>query len=136
MNSLPRKLSKNFWSSEFRCKDGTDIPLRLVKRYIELAEALEVLRAHFGGKRITITSGYRSPKHNRKVGGAKRSQHLRSACDFKIEGVSTRRVYEVCKSLIRQGKLPAGGVGLYRSWVHLDNRGVNKRWKSKQMRKR
>ena len=38
---------------------------------------------------ITVTSGYRSPYLNEKIGGSKRSQHcLGEAADFEILGVS------------------------------------------------
>ncbi|WP_448826708.1 D-Ala-D-Ala carboxypeptidase family metallohydrolase [Capnocytophaga bilenii] len=56
-----------------------------------LAQQLEVLRAALGNKPIIITSGYRTPAHNKKVGGADNSQHLTaSAADIVVKGVPPR----------------------------------------------
>jgi hypothetical protein len=44
----------------------------------ELLEALEVLRRNVG-KPLMLRSGWRDPDHNRKVGGASRSQHTYGA---------------------------------------------------------
>ena len=67
----------------------------------ELAAFLERVRTQFGGKPITITSGYRPPAVNRQVGGASGSEHLYSqaregAVDFRIEGVDMRAVEKWC----------------------------------------
>jgi len=51
------------------------MPLEVLQNIKELANNLQVLRNHLG-KSISINSGYRSPSHNKKIGGAKASQHL------------------------------------------------------------
>ena len=49
---------------------------------------LEPVRAHFG-KPVVVSSGYRSPKVNRAIGGSATSQHMSGqAADFEIPGVS------------------------------------------------
>ena len=68
------KLTKNFSLKEFRCKDGTDVPDEYMDNVQELADNLQVLRDHLGMS-IRVISGYRSPKYNRKIDGARRSQH-------------------------------------------------------------
>lgn len=46
---------------------------------------LQALREAFGGP-ITVTSGYRCPDHNRAVGGAKGSQHVKgNAADIRAD---------------------------------------------------
>lgn len=57
-----------------------------------LCQFIERARAHFGGRPVIITSGYRPPKINAQVGGASRSEHLFSApdtgaVDWYIDGV-------------------------------------------------
>jgi peptidoglycan hydrolase-like protein with peptidoglycan-binding domain len=63
------RLSPNFLARELRSKgDGTCWPHR------DLLHALERLRAHVG-KPLAVVSGWRDVAHNRRVGGARTSQH-------------------------------------------------------------
>jgi uncharacterized protein YcbK (DUF882 family) len=81
------------------------------------------------GKSITITSGYRSPQHNKKIGGAKDSQHVKGmAADIKVTGMTPKEVALVIEGLIESGKIKQGGIGIYSSWVHYDIRGIKARW--------
>jgi uncharacterized protein YcbK (DUF882 family) len=122
------KLTKNFSLEEFKCKDGSDIPNNALSNIIELAKNLQVLRDALG-KSITITSGYRSQKHNAKIGGAKNSQHVKgTASDIKVKGMTAKEVALVIEELIESGKMKEGGIGIYPTWVHYDIRGVKKRW--------
>jgi len=58
---------------------------------------LEPLRERVG-RPIMITSGYRSPKLNRAIGGSPRSQHCRGeAADIVIPGMSP---LDVCHALV------------------------------------
>ena len=61
------KLEENFSLSEFRCKDGTDVPEELRENVILLCHNLQILRDHIE-KPIRVISGYRSPKYNRRIG--------------------------------------------------------------------
>jgi uncharacterized protein YcbK (DUF882 family) len=125
------KLEENFSLSEFRCKDGTDVPEELMDNVRFLAKNLQVLRDHIG-KPIRIISGYRSPKYNRRIGGARRSQHmLAKAADIKISGMTPAEVKTTIVQLIKEGKIKKGGIGLYRTFTHYDTRGWNARWRGK-----
>ena len=127
-NDGAKQLSPAFRVREFRCRDGTDTIL------IDegLVVLLQCIREHFG-KPVTITSGYRTPAHNAKVGGAKSSQHLLGrAADIRVEGVSVEDVAAYAESLMPDW----GGVGRYpvkagrtTGWVHVDTRADKARWR-------
>ena len=123
------KLTKDFSLSEFACKDGTLVPEAYFQNVKELAENLQALRDYYG-KAVRITgSGYRTPKHNKKVGGAEHSQHLTaSAADINVEGEKPSDVYRTIENLIKEGKMKQGGLGLYENFVHYDIRGRRARW--------
>ena len=93
------KISDHFKLSEMSCKDGSD----KVMYSTDLMNKLEQLRA-YGGFTITINSGYRSPAHNKKVGGATNSQHTKgTAADIVVKKngktVSGKLICCLCQSL-------------------------------------
>ena len=113
------KLSPHFRVGEFAAYDDDMV---LVSE--ELVCALEKIRSHFGGRNLIIHSGYRSPEHNKVVGGKPRSKHLYGlAADFHVEGVSPYEVFKYCDKMFWNS-----GVGEYRSFTHLDMRGHHARW--------
>ena len=122
------KLSKNFTLSEFASHDGAPTPPDVLTNLQELAANLQVLRDYLGTP-IIINSGYRSPAHNKAVGGAQFSQHvLGKAADISCNKYTPEQVHAAILHLIKSGKLKSGGVGIYDSWVHYDTRGTNARW--------
>ena len=124
------RLEKNFILSEFKCKDGSDVPDSMLDNVKLLAKNLQVLRDEIG-KPIRVISGYRSPKYNRKIGGARKSQHMTAkAADIKIKGMTPAEVKSTIVRLIKEGKMMSGGIGLYRTFTHYDVRGFNARWGS------
>jgi uncharacterized protein YcbK (DUF882 family) len=123
------QLSKNFKKSEFKCRDGTHVPDELMENLEELVENLQIIRDHIGVP-MRIISGYRSPKYNRRIGGARKSQHMKAkAADIVVKTIKPVKMREIIIDLIKEGKIKKGGVGLYRSFVHYDTRGRNARWK-------
>ena len=97
------KLTPHFTLGEFALSDParrfTD--QHQVDTAIELAKFLEKVRTAFGGKRVTITSGYRNPRINASVGGASRSEHLYDApgvgaVDWYVDGEDIYKVQEWC----------------------------------------
>lgn len=68
---------------------------------LELCLFLEQVRSHFKGNPVIITSGYRPPSINRKIGGAEHSEHLYKpgcgAVDFSIANVSVAAVQRFCE---------------------------------------
>jgi len=124
-------LSKNFKKSEFKCRDGSRVPDELMDNVRELVENLQIIRDHIG-KPVHVISGYRSPKYNRKIGGARKSQHMKAkAADIIVKGLSANELHKIVSNLIKEGKIKKGGLGLYKNFVHYDVRGWNARWKGK-----
>lgn len=82
-----------------------------------IAEKVKGIQSAFGGA-LTISSGYRDPKHNKKVGGAKNSAHMRkNAVDVKFNG----GIPETLKLIKVASQMGIGGIGVYRPGsVHLD----------------
>ena len=115
------KLSQNFRVREFACADGTD-PIFIDS---ELVDILQKIRTHFG-KPVTISSAYRTPDHNKAVGGTSYSQHMYGkAADIKVSGVSPKKVASYAESLLSN----KGGVGVYSTFTHIDVRDTCSRWK-------
>lgn len=115
-----KKLSTNFRVKEFACTDGSD-PIFIDT---ELVTVLQKIRSHFG-KAVTITSAYRTPTKNKAVGGTTYSQHLYGrAADIKVSGVSPQKVAAYAETLLKN----KGGIGVYKTFVHIDVRTNESRW--------
>jgi uncharacterized protein YcbK (DUF882 family) len=125
---MDQRLSKNFTLDEFASKDGTETPPDVLENLRELAKNLQVLRDELG-KPIKINSGYRSPAHNKKIGGVRNSQHVKGkAADIVVTGLTPTQLAAVIFKLIEQKKMRQGGVGIYPNFVHYDTRGTKARW--------
>lgn len=113
------QLSENFNASEFACKHCGEIVVDL-----KLVAILQAIRTHFG-KPVTITSPYRCATHNKAVGGATGSYHLKGrAADIIVAGVAPAEVAKYAESI---GVL---GIGLYSSFTHVDTRTTKSFWYS------
>lgn len=112
--------------------DGNE-DMRCVVKNARLMRAMEKIRGHYG-RAIIVESGYRSPAYNRKVRGAKHSQHMKcGAVDIRVPGVSKDALRKYARSLSE-----VGGVGVYVSdMVHIDTGPVRSwDWRVKKKRKR
>jgi uncharacterized protein YcbK (DUF882 family) len=81
---------------------------------------LDKLATNLGLPGFTIQSGYRSPSYNKRVGGAKKSQHMRrDAVDVAYPSYvkTDEDRYAFARSLYQQGFT---GIGIYDGWVHAD----------------
>lgn len=118
-------LSANFKASEFSCKGSGCCSTVMIDE--QLVVYLQKIRDHFG-KSITITSGYRCPTHNSRVGGATGSRHSKGqAADIVVQGVAPREVAKYAESI------GIKGIGLYETakdghFVHIDTRDYKSFW--------
>lgn len=121
-------MTKNFNKSEFDSKCGADMPENVYLNIVKLANQLQYLREQIG-KPIKINSGYRSPEHNKKIGGVSNSQHLLGkAADIRVSGIEPEVVRQHILDAIDNGEMLQGGVGIYDTFVHYDIRGKKARW--------
>lgn len=64
-----------------------------------------------------ITSGYRTPKHNEKVGGVPSSSHTKGhACD--IYAPTSRQKFLIINSLLQAG---FNRIGVAKNFIHVDD---------------
>ena len=121
------KLTNNFNLNEFN-KHNFPLTETILRNIQELAKNLQVLRDEVK-KPIKITSGFRDPSFNKKIGGATQSRHITGqAADLKIEGYTPKQVASIIEKLIAAGKMKQGGLGIYSTWIHYDVRGTAARW--------
>lgn len=116
------QLSAHFRVREFACRDGSDAVLVAPR----LVMVLETIRAHFGAP-VTITSGYRTPQYNTKVGGVAHSQHCYgTAADIVVTGQTPAAVAAYARQLMPDW----GGVGIYakKGFTHIDVRETKADW--------
>lgn len=119
------KLSANFNSSEFDCKGGGCCSETIINP--QLVKYLQQIREHFKAP-ITITSAYRCPTHNSRVGGAPGSRHSKGdAADIVVKGVAPREVAKYAESI------GIKGIGLYETsadghFTHIDTRTSKSFW--------
>tara|TARA_Y100000310_G_scaffold304962_2_gene344644 strand:- start:575 stop:997 length:423 start_codon:yes stop_codon:yes gene_type:complete len=104
---------KEFWCAKARLVQVSALTLHHL-------EKLETLRNQYG-KPLIVTSGYRSPSHNKAVGGAPDSMHLKFATDIHASGV-----HDAAGTLDQLAALAEGlgfsGIGRYNTFLHLDCR--------------
>lgn len=100
-------------------KNGSRIPAdrEIEGNIIRLAAKLEDVRDWLGCK-ITITSGYRPPKVNASVGGARWSKHLTGEAADIIPDCGLQKAYQILDAKWQHGL----GNGVHRGFVHLDSR--------------
>jgi uncharacterized protein YcbK (DUF882 family) len=105
------QVSKNFQDHELWCKCCRQLPKP------ELIAKLQELRDAYG-KPMVITSGYRCPNQNKKVGGAPNSKHVSGeAVDIACTDAAER--YKLLRLAFTLG---FGGIAYSKSFVHFDIR--------------
>lgn len=124
------KLTKHFTLSEFtrsqtasrRGIDNAPGPDEIAALKLLCAKVLEPIREHFD-RPVIVTSGYRSPALNRRIGGSRTSQHcFGQAADFTVPGVSNIELCRWAQRNLNYDQLiyEFGENG----WVHASYRGA------------
>lgn len=109
--------------SDERIQDAITRKPKHLQNIFQMACHMEFVRAFLGHKPVTVTSWYRDPVSNRKVGGASRSYHLFGrAVDFTVSGLSPGEVQR------RLNPVWFGGLGYGHTFTHLDQRAMQARW--------
>lgn len=114
-------LTKHFRVREFACQDGSD-PVFVAR---ELPVVCEYIRMRCGTG-INVNSAYRTPAHNKKVGGVTDSQHLYgTAADLKKPtGITPAKMASFAREIMPNW----GGVGIYDWGIHVDVRDEKADW--------
>lgn len=128
MSARRTRLSPNFKLSEFdQHAPHVAVPTYMYRPLQKLCtELLEPLRKRYGP--VHILSGYRTRAHNDDVGGARHSFHLYAdrrtapAADIVCERGTPAEWFHF---LDDRG---AGGLGIYTTHVHVDQRVARARW--------
>ena len=122
LNSINNlKVARYFKLSEFACPCCNLVMLhpKLLGKLVELRNALE--------RPVYISSGYRCPRHNQKIGGVVNSYHrIGLAADIKVEDINLIELLEICENI------DFTGIGFYekKNFLHLDVRPTKRtRWR-------
>jgi len=112
------QLSEHFNLREFDCHcnrcEITLVDPKLVEKLEELRELVE--------RKIHVNSSYRCKRHNKRVGGSSRSQHLTGkAADIFVKFVKPKDLADLSEDLFN-------GLGRYKGFTHVDIRDKLSRW--------
>lgn len=118
------RLTKHFTLEEFtRSKTAEKLGIKncpnksAIMNLEYTAKQLEKIRDYIK-KPIIITSGFRSPKLNKAVGGVKNSYHLKGrAADIQSE--NTTKLYTICKTLNTIGIIKYKELIQYETFIHI-----------------
>lgn len=115
-----KHLSLHFTEGELACRCCGR--LLIISQLVSKLEALRQLV----GKPVFVNSGYRCPAHNRAVGGAVNSYHLKGmAADVRVPGLGVTELSRLAE------KAGFDGIGIYttQAFVHVDVRGYSASWR-------
>lgn len=98
---------------------------QIERNIIATAKYLDDVRSILGDRPMIVTSWYRPPHINRRVGGSVWSRHqFGDAVDFRSNYHHPHQIYK----LLNNWHGNKGGLGRYYSFTHVDLRGSKARW--------
>jgi zinc D-Ala-D-Ala carboxypeptidase len=104
-------MAKYFNIEEFKCKCGCGENRISDKLISMLDDARDIAKTPFA-----ITSGFRCEKHNKAVGGKKKSAHT-SGLAVDIGATDSRQRFAIIKSLLAVG---FNRIGISKTFIHAD----------------
>ena len=107
-----------------RLQLNTDPPRALWPSLLAVVRVADEAR-HRLSRPLRINSAYRSPAYNRAISGASKSVHVQGGA-LDLSG-SPATLHKILTQMRREG-LFRGGIGRYRTFVHVDVRGKNADW--------
>ena len=124
-NMHKEKISEHFNTYDFRCKCKGNHEILIDTDLIDL---LEKLYSKIGAKKVKVISGYRCPKHDKKVGGSGHGSHTTGkAADIKYykNALSTFPSNFLCVTLQNMNDYKGigyrcGGVSNANGETHID----------------
>lgn len=112
-------------SKHFRAREFQSGNCNIVIVSNTLLRVLDSLRDKIG-EPIYINSGYRTPKHNKKVGGSTLSYHMYGmAADIRADRHTPKQLYTILDEWLEGW----GGLQEHETFLHVDVR--SKEWRSK-----
>ena len=107
--------TRNFKFEEFQCRHCGENKIQQV--VLELCQKIR----DFVGRPIIITSGYRCPEHNRKIGGVPNSSHVKGLSANLKCSIGAEALYIAIQSLYDLGEIQELKSCYYKkTFVHVD----------------
>ena len=120
MNLSPNFALDELTASETAARHGIDNTPdeATIQNLTRLANTLQEVRALLGNKVIIVSSGYRSPELNQKVGGSATSDHCKGlAADFICPSYGTPD--EIVRAVMASAVPYKQVIREFDKWVHL-----------------
>lgn len=113
-------LSRHFRAREFQTGNCNIVIVSKI-----LLSVLDTLREKIG-EPIYINSGYRTPEHNKAVGGSTLSYHMYGmAADIRADKHTPKQLYTILDKMLKGW----GGLEEHETFIHVDVR--EKEWRKK-----